>query len=144
MVCLLGGFSILTLIGQNAPVRLVFQKEQNITIRTRLLKIDNFFIGLDHCLLTEPDLRCSYLWLAGTCCFIADAFTFHQKHHVCNFMTIKPRKKCHQSKLIGGASFFSQWSVESSEQFWHKIRQIWHICELCQIIEIYIRECSKE
>ena len=60
MVCLLGGFSILTLIGRNVPVRLVFQKEQNITIRTRLLKIDNFFIGLDHCLLTEPDLRCSY------------------------------------------------------------------------------------
>ena len=56
----------------------------------------------------------------------------------------KPRKKCHQSKLIGGASFFSQWSVESSEQFWRKIRQIWPICELCQIIEMYIRECSKE
>ena len=62
MVCLLCGFSVLTLIGPNAPVRLVFQKEQNITIRTktRLLKNDNFFIGLDHCLLTEPDLRCSY------------------------------------------------------------------------------------
>ena len=43
MVCLLGDFSILTLIWPNAPVRLVFQKEQNITIRTRLLKKDIFF-----------------------------------------------------------------------------------------------------
>ena len=38
---------------------------------------------------------------------------------------------CLLPKISGVEVTLSVTSVESSEQFWHKIRQIWHICEPC-------------
>ena len=36
---------------------------------------------------------------------------------------------CSLPKISGVKVTPSVTSVESSEQFWHRIRQIWHICE---------------
>ena len=41
---------------------------------------------------------------------------------------------CLLPKISGVEVTPSVTSVESSEQFWHKIRQIWRICEPCFIL----------
>ena len=40
---------------------------------------------------------------------------------------------CLLPKISGVKVTPSVTSVESSEQFWRKIRQIWHICEPCSL-----------
>ena len=49
---------------------------------------------------------------------------------------------CLLPKISGVEVTPSVTSVESSEQFWRKIRQIWRICEPCRIVVVRLQNVT--